>query len=71
MIVIPHEIDFVDWASTLVIDLPRLTIPVVSSVNEWKSWALFLLEENRLVNIPNPYQFSDWRDWANYFVSFM
>lgn len=69
MIVIPDSIDFVNWSSTINIDMPSLEIPVTTTEDEWKSWALFLIEENKLTQVPLPYQFDNWRHWANYFVN--
>lgn len=71
MIVTPDYINFVDWSSTLQVDLPDFEIPVAKSEDEWKSWALFLIEENKLIQIPLPDQFDNWRDWADFFVLYM
>jgi len=71
MIVIPEHIDFVTWSSTVQVDLPNIDVPVATSEEEWKSWALFLIEENELIQVPLPDQFDNWRDWADYFVNYM
>lgn len=69
MIVMPGYISFVDWAATLNVDLPSLTIPVITSEAEWKEWAQTLLLDNELVNIPLPINFDDWRIWAEFFIN--
>jgi len=71
MIVNPNGINFVDWASSLVIDLPDLDIPVINDEDEWKQWALFVIEENKLGQFPLPENFSNWREWANYLTNYM
>ena len=71
MIVNPNGINFVDWASSLVIDLPDLDIPVINDEDEWKEWALFVIEENKLGQFPLPENFSNWREWANYLTNYM
>lgn len=69
MITIPYHISFVDWASTVQVDLPTIDVPVANSADDWKEWALFLIEENDLIQVPIPNNFKDWRDWADYFVN--
>jgi hypothetical protein len=71
VIVIPDYISFVDWTSTLQVDLPNVEIPLANSENEWKTWVLFLIEENESIQIPLPDQFNNWRDWADCFVIYM
>lgn len=68
-IVIPRNIDFLTWTSTLYQDLPNLSIPLAESEANWKQWAESMLLENELVAVPLPENFNDWRNWAEYFVN--
>ena len=69
MIVIPIEIDFVSWASTLFIDLPTLDLPIARSEDNWKSWARETININQLAGAPSPQYYSDWRNWAYDFTN--
>ncbi len=68
-VVIPTNIEFIPWTSTLVIDLPNLNIPIARTEDDWKSWARHLIDINQLAGIPSPNYFDNWREWANYFVN--
>lgn len=68
-LVLPTEIDFMDWSRSLYIDLPHLQIPLALSEDAWKEWAVLLCDLNQLSpNIPIPYTYDDWREWAHYFL---
>jgi hypothetical protein len=69
MIVIPNNINFIDWTSTLEVDLPDLDIPLATSESKWKEWVLNFIDDNKLSQVPLPDKFNSWRDWADYFVT--
>lgn len=69
MIVIPKNIDFLEWSYTLYTDLPKINLPLARDESKWKEWAETLLLNNQLVNVPLPESFDDWRNWAEFFVN--
>lgn len=69
MIVIPVGIGFLEWTSTLYVDLSNLNLPLPADEEHWKEWAESMILENELVNVPLPESFTDWRNWAEFFVN--
>ena len=73
-IVLPVNIEFLDWANQLRISLPNITIPIPKSVNEWRAWASQVVFNNKLTNVPLPTDLAypkneDWKKWAAFFVN--
>jgi len=71
---LPLGIDFKNWASQLLIDLPNVNIPNPAKIDDWRDWASQLLIDNNLPNVPSAhhllYQGKDgWRSWAKVFIS--
>lgn len=75
-IVLPKNIDFVEWASQIRIDLPNFSFPIPDKVEKWRDWASQVVNNNNIFSIPLPSKISypkneDWQKWAAYFVNYM
>jgi len=73
-IVLPLNIDFMEWAAQIRIDLPDVAIPLPGSIDSWRFWACQVVNDNHLSFVPAPtgQTFSkneDWKKWACYFVN--
>ena len=73
-IVLPINIDFMEWASQIRIVLPAVTMPIPTSVDEWRDWASQVVSSNNLTNTPLPTELAypnneDWKKWAAYFIN--
>lgn len=73
-IVLPINIEFLDWANQLRISLPNILIPIPHSEQYWREWASQVIYDNKLTNIPLPTKLfysksEDWRKWGAFFIN--
>lgn len=72
-ITLPIGIDFLNWTQQIRDDLPNLSIPLASRLDDWWDWANQLISVNELAYVPAATKTvfkdrEDWRHWAIYFV---
>jgi len=72
-IILPLGISFKTWSDQIRQDLPTISFPIADSVNNWKSWAAQVVNDNALSKVPMPTDLAfprneDWKIWASYFV---
>jgi hypothetical protein len=73
IVTLPIGIDFLTWANQIQDDLPDLSLPQASNVNDWWDWANQVIAINELAYVPTATKtvfrtVEDWRHWAIYFV---
>ena len=67
----PTGLNFVDWASQLVLDLEYAgLLPQPHSQETWQDWAAAVSRIPKISknNPPDPYLYADWQQWAEQFV---
>lgn len=64
--VIPINIEFKHWASTLVVDFSHDFVPIPPDEANWQDWARDLIQSPTFYgqNAPFPDSFANWQDWA-------
>ena len=73
-IVLPLNISFERWISSLNQILPDLFIPVDFKEEDWREWANQLISSNDLNTVPLATRLvfpekEDWRKWGIYFIT--
>ncbi len=70
--IIPDQIELMDWSASLVIDFPNDNIPILMKDEDWRVWGneLVLATSFANNNAPGPNIYTDWKQWATalYFV---
>lgn len=64
--ILPKNVSFKQFASSLVVDFPNDNIPFLSSDENWREWGDRLVQENSFSNngAPSTKGFSDKTEWA-------
>lgn len=71
--IIPRQIQFKNWAASLIQDFGNDDVPVLMDEKNWKSWAYQVIQEESFASqgAPSPATFKTKEDWANALFSSM
>lgn len=71
MIPYPQGLSFKQWADTLHLLRPDITIqPIITDEEQWKDYAQRISQNNNLqsIHIPRPEVFNKWQEWVEAFI---
>lgn len=73
LLVQPDRIGLLDWAASLLTDMPQDDVPALYDEKDWQSWAMALYNCPTVArtNPPDPTAYGDWRSWAVQFYGFI